>query len=51
MLGLLVTVVVWVFWIAITTAIPTNIGLLAHIIAILVGPIVGLLAYTEVMSE
>lgn len=51
MLGLLVTVVVWVLWIAIATAVPTNIGLAVHIVAILAGPIVGILAYTEVMSE
>jgi hypothetical protein len=50
-LGLLVTVVVWVLWIAIATAIPTNIGLLVHLIAILAGPIVGILMYTEVMNE
>ena len=50
-LGLLVTVVVWVLWIAIATAIPTNIGLLVHLIAILAGPIVGILMYAEVVGE
>ena len=50
-LGLLVTVVVWVLWIAIATAIPTNLGLPAHIVAILAGPIAGILVYIEAMSK
>jgi hypothetical protein len=51
MLGLLVTVLVWVAWIAIVTAIPTNIGLPAHIVAILMGPIAGIMVYIQAMKK
>ena len=50
MLGILVTLAVWVLWIVVANALPTQTTLGVDIVAILAGPIVGLLVYTEVME-
>jgi hypothetical protein len=50
MLGILVMLAVWVLWIVVANAIPTQTPLGVDLVAILAGPIVGLLVYTEVMG-
>jgi hypothetical protein len=46
-LGILVTLLVLVLWVVISGAIPTEIGLLIHVAAILTAFIVGILASME----
>jgi hypothetical protein len=46
-LGILVTLLVLVLWVVISGAIPTEIGLLVHVAAILTAFIIGILASTE----
>jgi hypothetical protein len=50
-LGILVTLLVLVLWVVISGAIPTPIGLLIHIAAILTAFILGVLAYAEVVGR